>query len=265
MTSLCVETSVVNFVVAGEVRSGSAIVQSTIDSLPNAVCHANLFHADESIRRACHEDYFGPSRDPKKLPEWFVFGETNPYQYVNHRVLDNPLNNERAVGLRITYDMIRRYELYDLFHERWMEGDFCLIHVVRNPVACFVSLKQAEKTGIWRRGLNDGPSSYLPMAVSVDPEELTTFVRNWISVHGKIEASCEDRLVIRYKELFLNFQKTIRRVIDFLELPDPLMPVAPTTKRLRNNCMRARISNFSRLRFEVPPDVRAFIDAKDLY
>ena len=265
MTSRCVDTGVVNFVVAGELRSGSAIVQGTIDSLPGAVCHANLFHPDEEVRRACHEGYFGPSRDPKKLPEWYVPGETNPYQYINHRVLDNPLNDEHAIGLRITYDTIRRFELYDLFRERCVEGDFCLVHVVRNPVACFVSQKQAEKTGVWRRGLNDPPSSCIPMSVSVDPEELTTFVRNWVGTQRKIDSSCDDRLVVRYKDLFLNFQRVIRSVIDFLELPDPPMPIAPPTKRLRNRSMRERISNFTRLRFDVPSDVKAFIDARDLY
>jgi len=265
MTSRCVETSLVNFVVVGEVRSGSAVVQGTIDSLPGAVCHANLFHHDEEVRRACHEAYFGPSRDPRKLPEWYVPGDTNPYQYINHRVLDNPLNDERAVGLRITYDVVRRFELYDLFHERWVEGDFCLIHVVRNPVACFVSQKQAEKTGVWGRGLNDEPSSYIPMSVNIDPEELTTFVRNWVSTSGKIDSSCEDRLVVRYKDLFLNFQRVMRKIIDFVELPDPLTPISPPSRRLRNKSMRERISNFARLRFEVPADVRNFIDAKDLY
>lgn len=264
MPSRYAESTLVNFAVVGEVRSGSAIVQGTLNAIDGAVCHANLFHVDDSVRRACHEGYFGPSHDDVK-PEWFVFGDTNPFQYINHRVLDNPLNGEKVVGLRITYDVIRRFELYDLFHDRCMEGDFCLIHVVRNPVACFVSQKQAEKTGVWVRDDFDAATSYVPMAISIDPEELTRFVRDWVSTSGKINTSCDDKLVIEYRDLALDYQRVMRKVIDFVELPDPLVPVNMPFRRLRNKSMRERIFNFNHLRAAVPSDVRSFMDAKDLF
>lgn len=245
---------VLNFVIVGERRSGSALVQGTVDAAAGVVCHANLLHENGAVRRACHERYFGESPSP----EWYDADES-PHQYLTGRVFDNPRQAERAVGVRLTYDAVGRFELYDLFQARCREGDFCLVHVLRNPVACFVSQRQAEKCRLWSRPFNADVSSFIPTPTPVDPQELTDFVRSWVSVRGKIEESCDDRLVVHYHELLFDFQKTMRRVFDFIELPEPLEPITPCTRRLRNRDMRRRVSGFDRLLSEVPSDVRAFM------
>lgn len=261
------ESQILNFVITGEVRSGSAVIQSSINNRPDkaAVCHADLFHHDDKVRRAAHEAYFGPSKDPQRLPEWFQEGESHPWQYINHAVLDRPMKGEKVVGFRIMYPTVRKWELYDLFHERWKEGDFCLIHVTRNPVACFISLKQAERFGVWRRDWNSPPQMNCPSPVNVDATELTEFCRNHTAVYGKIRATCEDRLDIAYRDIFLDYNGVMQRVFEFLELPYGDDPVMPACRRLKNRSILDRISNLDQLLKQVPSDVKGYLNAEDLF
>ena len=84
------QTQLLNFVVIGNVRSGTGVIQSTINARGRAICHANLFHADDPVRRDAHEAYFGPCRNPKRDKEWFVAGLSNPIQYLNDAIFDQP-------------------------------------------------------------------------------------------------------------------------------------------------------------------------------
>ncbi len=257
------DTRLLNYVVLGNARSGAAVVQSTLSRRPGAVCHAGLMHPDEGTRRAVHENYFGPSKDPVKLPEWFREGYVSPWQYINHTILDNPQKGEQAVGFLLTYPQVVRWDLYDLFEARCREGDFCVVHVVRNPVACFVSLKQAEKYGIWARSWDDAGPARCPSPVSLDPSELVDFCRNHEAVRGKIRAACSDVLEVPYRDLFLDYQAVMAKVFDFLELPDSEEPATAAYKRLRNRAMRQRISNWDKVVAAVPFDVKKLFDAED--
>jgi hypothetical protein len=252
-------TQTINFVVTGDVRSGSSVVQSSLNKVRGVVCHQNLLHEDENVRRKEHEDYYGASA----VPEWFqTLG--SPWQYVNHQIFDNPQREEEAIGLRLPYNRIRAFQLYDLIHDRCMEGDFGLVHVQRNPVACYVSYMQAKATGIWSRLLNDAPQSMIPPPVQLDPAALTAFVRNHTSIRGKLEASCDDVLVVQYRDLVRDFRLTMSKVLDFIELPANTL-VIPAYRRLRNRSMRERISNFDALKANVQPDVREMLLSGDLY
>lgn len=266
------DLKVLNFVVVGDVRSGSSVVQSSICNRGSVViCHADLLHDEQdqekatAVRRAAHEAYFGASKDPERLPEWFVAGETVPAQYINHMVLDNPRNGESAVGLRVLYPTVQKWELHELFEARCREGDFCLIHVERNPVACFVSLKQAERTGVWSRGWNDRRQAIAPMPVTVDAGELTDFCRVHSATKGKIRAACTDALTVAYRSLLLDYQGTMRTIFDFLELSPSDEPAMPSSRRLKNRDIQGRVSNFAKLRSEVPSDVKSLMDGEDLY
>lgn len=259
------DARLINFVVSGQARSGSSIVQSAIMNTQKAVCHENLLHEREELRKASHEAYFGEEpRTSEGLPSWFTPIHINPWTYLNHRVFDNNLHEEAAVGCRLPYPEMRRYELYDLLQERCHEGDFCLVHVSRNPVACYVSLLQAKQTGVWSRSINDQPSSKMPDAVELDPELLTDFVRDHLATRERMLSACPDALDIKYRDLHLNFQKVMRSVFEFLEL-DPPRQAMSSYARLRNRKMQQRIANLQRVRSKVPSDVREQLDAPDLF
>jgi hypothetical protein len=257
---------VLNFVVVGQIRAGSAVVQSALNTRSDVACHADLFHADEATRRAAHEGYFGPCPTPDKLPEWYVRGLVNPWQYVSRGVFDRPLKGEQAVGIHLLYPAVAELELYSLFEEKHEEGDFCVVHVHRNPVACLASLRQAERSKVWRLAPGDPEQPHGPPPVSLDPRELTDFCRAHIALREKVRRSCPDALDVHYRDLFVHFQPVMRAVWDFLELPDLSdTPARHGSRRLKNRAIRDRIFNLDLVRKEVPSDVRELIDAEDLF
>lgn len=253
-----------NFVLTGEVRSGAGVILSSINNRGGAVCHADLLHHDDKTRRAAHERAFGECVDPVRMPEWYKEGYTNPWQYINHTVLA-PRGGESAVGFYVPYRMVRKLELYDLFEEKAREGGFSVIQVIRNPVACFVSMKQAEQSGMWTRERGKGLQPRTPLPVRVDAEELVVFCREHGTTLSKIRATCRDRLEVNYRDLALDYQGTMRKVFDHVELPEAPELATPSCVRLRNRAFEKRVTNWAEVRLAVPTDVRAFIDAEDLF
>jgi len=258
-----------NYVVTGDHRSGVAVLQSCLDQTPAVVCHGDLFFDEygdlafqDRTRREAHESYFGPpDGEVGKFPEWFApAGGANPCRYLNDRVFDNPRAGEGRIGVRLLYHQIARYELFDLLNERWREGDFCLIHVIRNPVACLVSQRQAERSGLWRQHASSpvGPGRP-PPPLYLDPDELVQAVRHHEAVKGKIRGCCPDALEVPYRGLVYNYQQTMERVFEFLEVPPQRVPPS-RWKRLRNHDLRRRVLNFASLRATLPADARRYLE-----
>lgn len=254
-----------NFVLTGDVRSGAHVLLSALNRRPGVICHAGLFGPDDDARRAAHEAYYGPVADPVRLPEWFKEGAVNPCHYINHTVFDNPRHAETAIGLHLSYRAIRRYELYDLFETRGEEGDFSVVHVVRNPVACYVSLKQAEATGEWAVAAGQSGRKYPPLPVRLDPADLTAFCRDAMATAAKVRAACRDRLEVTYRDLVVDFQRVMRRVFDHVELPDTPTLASAGCRRLKNRDVRDRVTNLAEVKAAVPSDVRQMIDSDDLF
>jgi hypothetical protein len=257
-----VAQGVLNFILVGDDRCGAGVVLTTLNNRPDVVCHAGLFAPSEDDRRLAHETYFGPSDPEASDPDHFVENVTNPWDYINRTVLDNPHRGESAVGLHLTYATLRRWELCDLLTHRYRDGDFCLVHVVRNPVACLVSLKQAERTGSWQR-LPGEPGRHPPSAVTLDPAELTEFCRAHAATRTRVRAACGDALEVAYRDLFVDYQAVMGRVCEFLELPDAGR-FRPGSRRLRNRRMADRVSNLAALAKAVPSDVRDYL-REDLF
>jgi hypothetical protein len=258
-----VETQTWTYVLTGEVRSGAGAIISGINSRAGAICHADLFHPQEERRREAHEKYFGPAADPVRLPEWYMPGLISPYQYLSRTALV-PQNEESSVGCYLSYNSVRQMELYDLFEEKCREGGFGIVHVVRNPVACFVSLKQAQQSGLWHVPRGRRSSQRTPMPLRLDADELHAFVQNHGTTTAKIRAACEDRLEIQYSEIVTDYQGVMRRVFDHIELPELPVLVKSEYLRLTNRPLPKRVSNWTELLCQVPKQVRELMEAEDL-
>jgi len=179
------------------------------------------------------------------------------------QVWDNPQHGEIVIGICLLYDDIAAFDLCELFEERYREGDFCVLHVLRNPVACFVSWQQARRTGIWRRSHNEH-DDYVPASEFIDVVELTHFVRAHDASLLRIKAACRDHLEIKYQDLFLEYQSTMRRIFEFLEVEPPLVAQAGV-RRLLNQPLPERVRNWDQLMRGAPSDVRNYLTSEDLF
>lgn len=254
-----------NFLLVGQNRAGLGIVQSAISNQPGAVCHAALLEGTLAQRRALHEAYFGacPTAN-EQHPVHFVEVLSNPIQYITHTVFDNPQRGEQVIGLRVGYQALRKLDLFEHVEEFCRAGDFCLIHVQRNPVCCYVSYRQAEASGLWQRLASNPTQVTVPWPVRVDPTELISYCREALSVEHKIRRLCDDALVVRYRDLCLSYDRTMGRIMQFLELNCDRVP-QPDSRRLRNFDMKSRVSNWVSLKKEVPSDVRDLMKEEELY
>jgi LPS sulfotransferase NodH len=253
-----------NFLVVGQVRSGSAALCSSLSGLPGTYVHVGLLDRDEAVRRDAAQSYFGSDVGDEDETLHFRDGESNPYHYILAQVFDQPRRGESRIGLRLDYAFSGRYQIHDLIEEAYRRGDFCLVHVVRNPVACLVSLKQAEQTGTWGVSAGRRDDGEIPRPVRLDREELVSFVRNHFAEQVRIRNACPDAVVVRYRDLCLDYAQQVRRVAAYVETSCKRVAV-PCVKRMRNRLIRDRVYNFDDLLREVPSDVRACMSASDLY
>lgn len=265
--TIALSTNVLNFVVVGQQRCGGSVVQTSVAAHPQAACLGEVLHANQQVRQDNHEAYFGPSKP--ELPQWFNPDDISSEQYLTTRVFDHPKHGEKVLGLRVSYAAMQQYDLWDYLHHRGLEGDFVLIHVMRNPLACFISQRQAMQE--LRRDQVHEVSTRLEMEVPApigfgdkDIKELVEFCRWHAAFETRINNTFDDRLEIDYRELFLNYPQVMQEVFAFLELP-PFHDVRPGVQRLRNRNMRERLFSFETTRSRVPPDIRAYFDDKNLF
>ena len=268
--------TILNYVLCGEWRSGLTMLQSSLSQLPGVVCHRDLLFDEygtpeeqDDFRKAEHEAYYGSIKYPdikQLLPEWFsppING--NLYRYLTDQVFDNPRHRETKVGIRLLYRQAEQYSLYDLFRERCREGDFCLIHLHRNPIKCFLSLERAKRSRIWRRVASKRQRVvFLPVMVTLP--ELVGFIRRYEMIRRKIDDSCRDVLDIRYKDLVDNYASSFARVMRFLEIDktaiDGEVPL-PLFSRLTSLSLKRQIINYDELNKKLPKDMQRYLTEEE--
>lgn len=242
---------VLNFMVVGNHHSGYGMMQASLAAHPKIVCHGDVLHDDDEVRKREHEDYFGPC---ETVIDHFLPTHISAEQYLNNKIFDRNLRGEIGVGVKVCYQHLLRYDLFDFARQKSRQGDFCLVHIVRNPVACLVA---------WKRR-NVATNGFVPESVYLDPEETTEFVRNHVAANLKIDQACRDRLVIQYHELLLNFRAVLVQACKFLDIE--FSPACiPNQKQVRRRDVKARVANWEQLRESVPADVKAFFDSPTLY
>jgi hypothetical protein len=248
-----------NFMVVGNYHSGHELLQAALSAHPNMVCHGGLLHSDAAVRQAAHEDYFGGSG---RVPDWYQPYAISVEQYLTNKIFDNGLNGEKAIGVQLDYQSFIDGDLWEYVEQKCRCGDFCLLHVTRNPVACFVDQKQAE----WRARMSEEAKFRLESGrmVCPDPAELSTFVRNHLANELKINRLCRDRAVIPYHELLLDFKSSLQQSVKFLGVP--FSPACITNqKRINMKHTKSYIGNWTRLQAELPLDVLGSLQSPILF
>lgn len=258
-----------NVVVTGQLRCGASVIQTSLMSCVAAVCYPELLHPQDRVRQRLHAEAFGPS--PEGMPLHFTPGHLSAEQYLNQRVFDQVPDEQMLVGVKIPYPHIDCWSLWEYLHDNCQAGDFAVIHVLRNPLACYVSLKQAEASGRWYQMYHETEAD-VPGPVHLDVRELTTFCRTHSAHEAKLRQTIDDLVELDYKELFLNYQATMQGVFAYLETSPcpgcegcPCVRITPGVRRLKNRGIRERVINFAEAREKAPHDVQVHFDADNLF
>lgn len=244
-----------NFMVAGNIECGHDLLQASLSAHPEIICHGDVLHEKEALRKVEHEAYFGESG---RVPDWYVPSYLSMEQYLNNKIFDNTLHQEKAVGVKVSYHHFIAQDLWDYTLRKCRHGDFCLLHVQRNPVACFVDYM---RSAAWPH--NAGPLRVSQNNVTVDPKLLVPFVRNHLSTALKVDRLCEDRVVVNYHELLLDFRGTLEKLFKYLDIRYSSACI-PNLKRIRRRDARSSISNWQQLKRELPSDVLEYLESPTL-
>lgn len=239
-----------NFIVTGGRQAGCRFLQNILAKDERIAAHADLFHDDDGVRKAAHHAYFG---DSARVLTHYSPQYISVEQYLNNKIFDNPIKSEDVVGAKLSYQTIFQNDLWDYLNQKTRAGDFCVIHLLRNPVACYV---------LWKLQQPVVPDSLgfgrINKKIYIDPQELVEFVREHEAVRAKVNRFCADRLVISYPELFFNFRQVIERVFYFLGLPfNPA--ILPTGVPYSYKDIRSQVLNWMQLKSNLPSDVLPFL------
>jgi hypothetical protein len=242
-----------NFVLTGSRRSGVGAVLAGLRTRTDVVCHAEILAPDALTRERAHTAYFGEVTRLIKGTEWCDFRTMGPWQYLHKTVFGNPKRGELAVGCYVSYEMTDQSELYDLYQQCYREGNFSVVHVLRSPVACYISQKQVEQ-GTQRPGM--------PYRVELELPELVSYWRDQLRIRSKIMETCADRMHITYREVLEAYQQTMAELFDFVELPGSPQLVRHDYQRKRNRLMHDRIGNWEIVK-RLPLEIQRHIDSAD--
>lgn len=233
------------FFVTGSSFSGHGWLRRALGAHPHVRCHGDLLHPRPAVRLAEHAEYFG-SLPPTSLV--FEQGKISVEQFFNH--IFSAAGNHDVVGIRLPYERIVRYDLWSYLDTRAREGDFCLIHVQRNPVACCLkSMKEKQE---------NGKSRYRKHALYVDTNEFCESVRKRLSVEAKLNRMCRYRVVVEYDEWRENPVAVIKQICRFLGVR--FSPACIPNRPPNSTRIRAFVANWDQLYRDVPADIRKLMD-----
>lgn len=245
-----------NFIVTGNRQTGCRFLQELLAKSDKIASHIDLLHEDEEVRKVAHQAYYG---NTGKVITHYVTYQISVEQYLNNKVFDNARNNEQIVGIKLNYPTICNNQLWDYLDQKTRKGDFCAIHIVRNPVACYIN-HRLKNPILYEESLT---LNYDKNKIYIDPNDLIEFVRQHEAAKAKINQFCTDRLVLTYSELLFNLKQVLESVFEFLETSfDPA--VIPSDKTYQHKEPRSQVLNWSQLKANLPGDILPFLLCDEL-
>lgn len=231
-----------NFILIGNSYAGAGLLHHCLSTHPEIVCHADLLHDNEQVRKSKHESYFG---DSAQAFDWFVPAQISAEQYLANKIFDNNLHDEKTIGVMLTYPEVAKYDLWHFINQMYRIGDFYLIHVTRNPVACFL-VQELTKSKLKRN-------------LDINEANLIKFVRDHLAFELKINELSDDKIVIPYHELIMDYKGVMASLLPFMEVNHNKLSKTKLSVVQQN--LRSSISNLNWLRDRLPSDVLEQLDS----
>lgn len=252
------------FAVVGAARAGTAALQSALDGHPQARCMGDVLSDCDQVRRLVHESFYGPappgaasahcSNDP--------ISPGNPERYLEAHVFRAPFEL-KAFGVKLTYEQLAHYDLWDYLADKLRQGSFCLVHLVRNPLMCSLSWARARLRRSWYlpAGSSARPSSVsLPGLTDEGQQALLQSVRDHEARQLRLERLGADRFDLSYRRLCRQPSDAWRAVCDYLELP-PCAGLQPRTRKLDEPSRLA----LTAMTAGAPAEVRRYLQDPEMY
>jgi LPS sulfotransferase NodH len=240
------------FVVIGSARSGTGLLRSSIDSHPHATCLGELLHADhEEVRKANHFRYFQDE-------DWLKLSTETPNKKIAIRYLEQKIwpeaESEHAFGFKLLFWQIDYFQLWSYLSKK--AADLKIIYTTRNPIAVFVSLEQAKIDQQWIRQSGEKAVKAEPVKINMNAldKHIQKMLEHWKKIVNLAVNICE----VEYEDLVKNYQGTMNRVYDFLDLKTH-QAVSSISKQ-QDWDIKTRILNFEKFSKKLKVEYRAYLE-----
>ncbi|WP_118828429.1 sulfotransferase [Salinibacter ruber] len=261
------------FIVVCDIRTGSTMLRSFLQSHPNVRMFFELFHLHPDHVPFKVPGYRQKSRDPEVVHR----RNKDPVQFLETDVFTRQPSSIQAVGFKLLYTQARAQHMWweDPPYERWWthidrhidwksaqsdlwaylkeETNIAIIHLTReNMLNQKVSAELAKKSGHWGAGATGGmDDSDANPTVSLDPKHCREDFEANRRMRRQIEERFSDHrfLSLTYEQLVNNYRSILRRVQEFLDVPTHRL--STETEKQRKRPLADVIDNYDALRSEL--------------
>lgn len=212
------------FAIFGMMRTGSNLLERSINQYPDLTCHGELFNP-HFIGKAKAETYLGMSITQR---------DSNPNQLVENAVEDD---DQVIPGFRIFPDHDQRIQ-----DRACVDPSCAKIILRRDPLDSFLSLLIAKKTDQWM--LSD-EAKRKSIKVDFDPEAFETYLRTRAAFYDRIETAIqkagETAFHIQFEQL--KTLALINGMARFIGSPDKLKSLREPIKKQNPDSAIEKVNN----------------------
>jgi LPS sulfotransferase NodH len=222
------------FVIVADLRTGSTLLHSTLDTHPQIRCYGELFH-------------------PQNLPDNQVPGHDR-YALSGRALIHQALvtTDARATGFRamIFLPVPSEPRWADAWESLRALEDLRVIYLWRQDrLAQYASLLVAQKTGVYHPYASDAdvlrPENR--PTVTIDPGALQAWVRQRDELFAtrRQQLSGKHALEVQYEQLVNDWDKTMLGIQHFLRVDT--VPLSPAKQKQETRPLRDVVANYTQL------------------
>ena len=194
------------FIILNEIRSGSNLLKTLLNSHKNAFCFSEIFSP------YCSNVFNGAFKNTEKLN---LIRDKYPIKFLENMVFSGYKSDINAVGIKIIYNHFVEFELIKNYLK---ENNIKIIHLRRkNLLKAFLSLKKANKSGIWfsEGKLKENKSIDF---IRLDYEDCLKFFEETSKKIKYFDDFYKNKINIFYEDLIKNREFELKKIQVFLGL-----------------------------------------------
>ncbi len=245
----------IRFVIISQVRTGSMLVKEMLDGHTGAMCLNEVFQEKQERRLRWHRHHFHDDDCLLSLVEGR--GYNDPVDYLRLKLW--PLGKAvHAMGFKLLYLQATRWRLWEYLK---VSPNLAIIHIIRNPIASFVSLCEARASNVWHSySAKHRPT--IPLSPRhLELADVQKFIEETMRGRTLVAGLPNRTLLVRYGDLLRDLDRTIAQIYQFVDLGYEQVPL-PMTKT-RTATVEQRIANLEQVRAHLPTEYQYLADGTE--
>lgn len=234
------------FVVVGAGRTGSTLLISTLNSLPNICCHGELLQA-KFVRS--YRDGFDPLEatvEERAVRAELLLQRRNrdPVKFIENALT----TTSSATGFKALYGQLLSVEFNKVVQRLLLDTDIKFVHLVReNSLRRYVSQVVASQGGAIHSA--PGGRGEEKILVHIDIEEFLRTVNHIETQRSKVckMLSGKHFFDLTYEELARSTSTAVASVCHFLEVDIEASQIQPTLRKVGAVDLSEVVSNYQEL------------------